>query len=374
MLPVEVEEITKNVSVEKKNEVQTVLNQVFDGVSKMREQLDTVNVVDPEDKVNMKLANTIRLGVRQVRLNAEKTFDKKREEVQQQMLSYKTEDQLWMKAKQTMQILTKEIEEQARWKEETKQRYESEQRELKVQQRMISVSKFAPEMTRSEFEHMSDEGFSVFLSGIEKQYMDRVEAERKAEEDRLEIERKYVLYFERTKLVSPYSEFSANIVDINGADWGDLSESDFDSILNALKQAKSDHDVEQARIKAENERLKKEAEEKEAKRKSEIEAQEKKSKEESRLRAIEEAKKQAELDKIKAELEDERKRKEEAEKEEKSRIESELKKGDFDKVKDLINDLTLLKSKYQFKSQKNVKMYFDVGKLLDKVVAHIQQI
>jgi hypothetical protein len=271
----------------------------------------------------MKLANTIRLGVRQVRLNAEKTFDKKREEVQQQMLSYKTEDQLWLKAKQTMQILTREIEEQARWKEETKQRYEAEQRELKVQQRIVSVSKFAPEMPSSEFEHMSDEGFSLFLSGIEKQYLDRVEYERKLEEDRIAKEK--------------------------------------------------EESEERERIKAENERLKKETEEKEAKRKAEIEAQEKKAKEEARLRAIEEAKKQAELDKIKAELEDERKRKEEAEKEEQYRIESELKKGDSDKVKDLINDLTLLKSKYQFKSQKNVKMYSDVYKLLDKVVAYIQQ-
>ena len=77
-------------------------------LSKMREQLERVTVESIDDKVNMKLANTIRLGVRQVRLEAEKTFDAKRAEVQQKMLSYKTEDQLWLKAKQTMQILTKE--------------------------------------------------------------------------------------------------------------------------------------------------------------------------------------------------------------------------------------------------------------------------
>lgn len=71
-LPAEVLAIAENVSVEKRSEVQTVLNQVFNGVSKMREQLDSVTVVDENDKVNMKLANTIRLGVRQVRLDAEK--------------------------------------------------------------------------------------------------------------------------------------------------------------------------------------------------------------------------------------------------------------------------------------------------------------
>ncbi len=189
VLPSEVAEIAKNVSVEKRNEVQTVLNHVFNGVAKMREQLDRVNVTDASDKVNMKLANTIRLGVRQVRLEAEKTFDAKRAEVQQQMLSYKTEDSLWLKAKQTMQILTKEIEENARWKEETKERFEAEQKELKVQQRMLKVAKVAPEMARTEFESMSDETFEMFFTGIEKAYSDKIEAEKKAEAERIEKEK-----------------------------------------------------------------------------------------------------------------------------------------------------------------------------------------
>lgn len=188
-LPTEVAQIAQNVSVEKKNEVQNVLNQVFNGVSKMREQLESVEVSDETDKVNMKLANTIRLGVRKVRLDAEKIFDTKRSEVQAKMLSHKTEDQLWLKAKQTMQILTKEIEENARWKEETAKRFEAEQKELKVQQRMLKVSKVAPEMDRSEFENMSDESFGVFFSGIEKQYNDRIEAERKAEKERVAKEK-----------------------------------------------------------------------------------------------------------------------------------------------------------------------------------------
>src|SRR3990167_8655156 len=189
VLPAEVAQIAQNVSVEKRTEVQSVLNHVFNGVSKMREQLETVVVADENDKTNMKLANTIRLGVKEVRLNAEEIFDAKRAEVQTQMLSYKTEDQLWLKAKQTMQILTKEIEENARWKEETKQRFEAEQKELKIQQRMNMVSKFAPEIQRIEFENMSDESFATFLSGIEKAYNDKIEAEKKVEEERIAKEK-----------------------------------------------------------------------------------------------------------------------------------------------------------------------------------------
>lgn len=184
-LPQEVEQLAQNVSVEKRTEVQTVLNHVFNGVSKMREQLDAVTVADENDKASMKVANTIRLNVRQVRLEAEKTFDKKREEVQAQMIGFKTEDALWLKAKQTMQILTKEIEEVAKIKETTAERIAAECKELETQTRIAKVSKFNPELQRSEFENMSGEMFEMFLTGIEKAYNDKIEAEAKAEAERL---------------------------------------------------------------------------------------------------------------------------------------------------------------------------------------------
>jgi len=168
VLPVEIQEMAKGVSVEKRNEVQSVLNKVFNGVSKMREQLDSIIVVDENDKVNMKLANTIRLGVRQVRLDANEIFDAKRSEVQQRMKSDKAEDSLWLKSKQIKDILTKEIEENARWKEETAKRFGVEQKEIKTQKRENLLSKFNPEILRNEFENMGDETFNTFLSGIEK--------------------------------------------------------------------------------------------------------------------------------------------------------------------------------------------------------------
>jgi len=184
-LPNELVEIAKNVTVEKRAEVQNVLNSVFAGVSKMREQLDLVEVISEDDKVNMKLANTIRLGVRQVRLDAERTFDEKRSEVQNQMLSFKTEDSLWLKAKQTMQILTKEIESNAKWKEETKIRFDLEAKELETQQRMIKVSKFDSEINRIEFEKMSSDSFDIFLSGVEAKFNKRIEEEKRIESERL---------------------------------------------------------------------------------------------------------------------------------------------------------------------------------------------
>lgn len=187
-LPLDLATIAKNVSTEKRNEVQNVLNHVFNGVSKMREQLDSINVVDENDHVNMKLANTIRLGVKNIRLDAEKTFDAKRIEVQQQMLSFKTEDSLWLKAKQTMQILTKEIEETAKYKEETAKRIEAERFELEMNERLLKIQKFNSEITLHDVRQFNNENFLIFLQGAEKQYNDRIEKE-KAELLRLENER-----------------------------------------------------------------------------------------------------------------------------------------------------------------------------------------
>jgi len=187
VLPNELAEMAKNVSEQKRDEVQNVLNKVFAGVSKMREQLDSIIVVDENDKVNMKLSNTIRLGVREVRLDSEKTFDAKRAKVQQQMISFKTEDALWLKSKQVMQILTKEIEENARWKEETAKRFEAEKAELKVQERILIIAKLNPDIPRYDFEFVSDDVFNVIVTGLETAKIDKEESERKAEEERIAV-------------------------------------------------------------------------------------------------------------------------------------------------------------------------------------------
>lgn len=261
MLPAEVAQIAQNVSVEKRNEVQVVLNQVFNGVAKMREQLDTIVVEDENDKTNMKLANTIRLGVRQVRLDAEKTFDAKRGEVQQQMLSYKTEDSLWLKAKQTMQILTKEIEEQARWKEETKIRFEAEQKELATQQRMLKVAKVAPEVLRSEFENMSEETFVMFFGGLTKAYNDRLENEKKAEEELIEKEKATKLHNERKEQILPYWGFIP--LEKRSEDFSTFTQNEWEERFDwCVSEKKKDDDAKEAQI-IENLRLKAEAELKE---------------------------------------------------------------------------------------------------------------
>lgn len=379
VLPAEVAQIAENVSVEKRNEVQLVLNHVFNGVSKMREQLDNVVVSDINDKVNMKLANTIRLGVRQVRLEAEKTFDAKRSEVQAQMISFKTEDQLWLKAKQTMQILTKEIEENARWKEETKERFESEQKELKTQKRMLRVSKVSPEFYRSEFENMSDESFEIFISGLEKIEAEKIEAERMAEAERIarekaEAEEREKIRLENERLKKEAEERSIRDKKRNNElrpyiifirDYSKmltLSEDEYIKELSEIKIGAEQHwefeRTEAIRKQAEEEKREKQLQE------ERVKAEAEKAKLESELKARKEAE-EKEKKEVEAKLIAERKAKEEAEKKAKNAP---------DKTK--LIELALQIDAFilpETKSEEAQKIISDTKKLLSKVSLFIRE-
>lgn len=185
-LPDEVQAIALRVSDEKRSEVNLTLQQVFSGTADWKAQVDMIVVKDPSDKMGMNLAKTARLNTKNARLAAEKLFDQKRNEVQVQMLSYQTEDKLWLKAKQTMQILFKEIEAAAEYKEKTAERYENEQHELKIQTRLTRLASVNPEISRQEIELMSDVSFDAFLAGlIAKKEAAEKEAARQAEELRL---------------------------------------------------------------------------------------------------------------------------------------------------------------------------------------------
>ena len=200
-LPVEVEQIASTLPQEKGQEVLSALNTVFIGVSEMRSKLDAVEVKDHTDKAGMKMANTIRLGVRQTRLSAAKYCDMKRSEVQQKMAAYQTEDKLWLKAKQVMEILTKEIEEAARWKEETLERYEAEQKKLRDDQRLSVLKPYLEgELAEGFIFELSDRDFDELLDSYKQKFEAKKEAERKAEEERIAREKAEAEERERIRL------------------------------------------------------------------------------------------------------------------------------------------------------------------------------
>lgn len=279
-LPEEVNVLALQVSENKREEVKSVLNQIFIGTDEWETQVDAIEVKGVDDKMSISLAEVARKNAKNARLNAESIFDAKRSEVQTLKAEFDTEDKLWLKAKQIMQIKFKAIEEKAKWKSEFVKRFEAEQKETITQNRILQVEKYA-EINRIEFENMSDESFNTFLSGIKSNYEAKIKAEKEAEEkrisdakieaDRIETQR---LENERLKLEAEKREKEIEVERKKQADILAKQKAESDRL------AKIESDK-QAKIQAEKDlQLKKEREEKEkleaelkTKKESEIKAE-----------------------------------------------------------------------------------------------------
>jgi colicin import membrane protein len=187
------------------------------------------------------------------------------------------------------------------------------------EQRALILCEFCQDANEKHLSDMDEDVWQAFLTGKKKDYEDRIEAERIAEEDRL---------------------------------------------AQIQKQ-----NEEQERIRLENEMLKEQL----AKEKLEQEARE--------AQAIEIARKEKEIqdERIAKEKEKvriaEEKYKEQLAKEKaiEEERQSKLSAGDSEKVVFLINDLEELKTKYSFESDKNKKMIYDVQILLEKIITHIKK-
>jgi colicin import membrane protein len=307
--------------------------------------IQSLEIKDVNDKEGLDQARKARLFLKNQRGDAKRLTESKRNEIKAAKLEWDLLDKAWLKSFQFVEGVYKSLEEQAEEKEKYVEILEAKRKEEVRANRWKQLSEYM-DFEPAGLDIMTDDVFGHVLNGAKAEKQARIEAEKKAEEERLEKERLAKLNEERRNLALPYYNFWSDFE--KTLNFGEQNEGDFNAFMERIKKSKSDYDAEQARIKAENERLKKEAEAKEAARKAEIEAQEKKAKEEARLRAIEEAKKQAELDRIKAELEAERKRKEEEAKKQKEaelariKAEEEAKKApDKTKIKNAVDSLSM---------------------------------
>lgn len=182
-LPEEVKVLAEKVPAKKQQEVMVVLNQIFSGTQEWEKQIDGIVVKDINDKMSIQLADVARKNVKNARLTAEKVFDQKRAIVQQAKAEWDLEDKLWLKAKQIMQITLKALEDKAEFKAKTVERYEAKLKEDRTNQRKEKVDKLFPGVVEGTYSEMSDETFSLYLSGLQNQYDEIQKAKKKEEED-----------------------------------------------------------------------------------------------------------------------------------------------------------------------------------------------
>jgi len=246
---------------EKKNVVNGLLQPFFAKAEEWKTQVESIVITDPTQTDKMALAKTGRLQLKNFRLEAEKLVKAQREIVKCRMADDVLEDKLWLRSGQIMEAVFKNLETKLEEKEKFAERWEAEQKEIRRQERASKLSTFDA-IEIPGLSDMTDEQFNTYLSGVEAQYLKRIE-EEKAEQERLRIQN---LHNERYSRLAKYADFIPNFEELN---FGSMSEELFIEFGTKAKSDKDAYDAEQTRIKAENERLQREKDEAEAKAKAE---------------------------------------------------------------------------------------------------------
>jgi colicin import membrane protein len=217
-------------------------------------------------------------------------------------------------------------------------------------ERVFLLSEFVEDASERDLASMENDVWESYLATKKQSHLDKIQAELDAEK-------------ERQDKIKAEKEEQERVRKENAKLKAEAEERERLAKIEAEKRAKAETErkaKEDAERKIREEKERKERAEYETKLKAEREAKEKVEREERQKR-----------EKLEAELKSKKEAEQKAKDEEEFRIQAELNKGDNAKVKDLIADLELLKTKYSFKSAKNVKMYKDVGLLIDKVTNHI---
>lgn len=198
------------------------------------------------------------------------------------------------------------------------------------EKRVNQISKYINDAHERDLGSMDEDVWKAYFVAKKQAYTDQIEAEKKAEKDR--IERIKAEKLERERIEKENAKLKKE----------------------AQERSKKEAEERAERAKIEQIRLKKDAEQR--------------SKQEAALRAEREKREaiQKELEK-REQAEAEKKRADE------EREQEYLNRGDLHKLSDLIKDLRDIQLKYSFKSKKNQAKMDDVKILIDKVISHIQK-
>jgi hypothetical protein len=300
----------------KQNQIAETLGTFFNKASEWDATIQSIVITDPSEVGKMKMAREGRLTLKNMRLEAEKVVKGKRDEVKFRMANDVLEDKLWLKAGQMMEATFKNLETKLEEKELFAVRWEAELKEKRKATRIELLQPYNVDPQFVDLLNMDDTAFETYLAGVKAVHEAKIEAEKKAEAERIAKEKAIALHEERKEKILPFWNFVP--ADKKDMDFSELTEKEWDERFDYSRKEKEKYDAEQARIKAENEKLKKEAETKEkqlAEERAKAEAERKAN--EARI-----AKERAEAD---AKLEAQRKANEKLQNEIKAKAEAEAK-------------------------------------------------
>lgn len=358
----------QNTTEEKTSELVVVINQsgleketattllekfapLFEQAEEWKRKAESLVITDVSQKREMQEARVARLALKDIRVNADKT----RKALKEDSLRYgKAVQGVYNVIEYLIAPIEKHLEEQEKFAEIQEQK----RKEALKQERLELLYPYGVDHSFVDLANMPQDAFDNYLASTKKTYEDKIEAEQKAEQERIEAIRKEAEEREAQRKENERLKAEAE---------------QREKELKAEREKAEAERKEQERVLAE-ERAKAEAERKEAERKAKEEREQAEAKaqkereEQERILAQERAERQRVEDELKAKAEAERKSKEEEE----ARKEKELSAGDNEKFDSLMTDLTALKVKYVFKSKKHQGIQASANEMIDKMIAYLQ--
>lgn len=232
----------------------------FDKASEWNQTVSSINITDPKETDKMELAKRGRIAVKNIRLDAQKIVDQRRDIVKAKMADDILEDKLLLKAGQMVEATCKNLETKFKDKEEFALRWEAENKaKLKMARdaEVLPYSEFV--LGGIDLSNLNENDYQKFLGGLKLQMEAKIEAEAKikAEKEAKEkAERE-----ERERIALENARLKAEAIEAEKKRLAEKAESD--RILRAEQEAKAKEIAEQkAKADAEAKILREESEKK----------------------------------------------------------------------------------------------------------------
>lgn len=247
------------------------------------------------------------------------------------------------------------------------ERIEEEKKAKLAEQRKAELDKYEFEAGWNDLGGMTEEVWNNFIAGVKLQYEQRKEAERKAEEERIEGERLDKLAYQRRLEVADYRQFITADPDLRN-----MPDAEYNKLLKGLMAEKLKWEEEQAAIREEKKRLEEELQAVAVKAEADRKAREEKERKEREAYEASLRKERAERERIEKEMAV----KAEAEKaeEEKRRAEEQRAKTapDKEKLKALAATIAAIELP-NLQTPEAEAIIKNVSTLLDKVVSYVEE-
>lgn len=259
-------------------------------------------VTDEAQKPMMERARKLRLQLRDIRT---KGVEATRVQLKEQALREgKAIDGL----ANVIKALIVPVEEHLEKQEKFAELREAERIQKRYEERVDRLMKYGADPSLYQLRDMADASFEKLIEGMEQAKKAQQEADRKAEEERVALEKKREIFRKRQIEIAPYTDF------MEGEITEEMDDATYVKLLDAAIKAKKKHDADQEQIRKDNEALRIQAEkDRKAKEAAELKLkQERELQEKKQLEAKQAAERQKRLEeeaaaKAKAEA-DEKKR------------------------------------------------------------------